>query len=292
MPHFVGYRAADVADPELGLTIPLTILYPADEPGRLHPVGLYELDVAPDAPIRGGQWPVVLISHGTGGSGLTHRNLAHYLARHGVAVALPEHPHNNRTDDTWAHTPQNLMARPRHLQLTLDFLLQHPPLAPALQPTGAVLIGHSLGGYSALAAAGGQPWSVPREPADGSPRPIPVPPADPRVRALVLLAPAVPWFRHAGALRGVALPVLLLAAEKDEFIPPQHVESVLRGVPDAGRVTYRVIENAGHFSFLSPFPAARTRPDFPPSQDPPGFHRAQFHEALYPEILAFIRQTA
>ncbi|RSK50001.1 alpha/beta hydrolase family protein [Hymenobacter rigui] len=291
MPDFVGYCAAEVADPELGLTFPLAILYPTDEPGRLHPLGPYELEVALNAPVRVGRWPVVLISHGTGGSGLTHRNLAHYLARHGVVVALPEHPHNNRSDDTWAHTPQNLMARPRHLQLALDSILQNARLAPALKPDGAVLIGHSLGGYTVLAAAGGQPWSVSREPDTAPPRPILVPPADTRVKALVLLAPAVPWFGVAGALAQMRLPVLLLAGEQDEFIPPQHVETVLRGVPDAAQVTYRIVENAGHFSFLSPFPAARTSSAFLPSQDPPGFSRSRFHEELYPEILAFIRQT-
>ncbi|MCA8830445.1 alpha/beta hydrolase family protein [Hymenobacter pini] len=291
MPDFVGYCAAEVADPELDLTFPLTVLYPTDTPARLHPVGLYELEVAPDAPVRAGRFPVVLISHGTGGSGLTHRNLAHYLARHGVVVALPEHPHNNRADDTWAHTPQNLPARPRHLQLALDALLQDARVSSVLQPESVVLIGHSLGGYTALAAVGGQPWSVSREPTAAPPQLIPVPPADARVKALVLLAPAVPWFGVAGSLAQVRVPVLLLAGEKDEFIPPQHVETVLRGVPDAGQVTYRVVKDAGHFSFLSPFPAARTSPAFPPSQDPPGFNRSQFHEELYPEILRFIRQT-
>ncbi|MCC3156851.1 alpha/beta fold hydrolase [Hymenobacter sp. 15J16-1T3B] len=290
MSDFVGYCAAQVADDALGLTFPVAVFYPTAAPAQPEPIGPYQLDVSRDAAPQPGPWPLVLVSHGTGSSGLVHRNLALALARRGYVVALPEHPHNNRDDDSWAHTPQNLQARPRHLQLTIDHLQQDARLAPVLRPDAVALIGHSLGGYSALALAGGRPVSVPRTAADGPPQPIPVPAADARVRALVLLAPALPWFMAEGSLGGVHLPVLALAGEQDEHIPPVFVEQVLRGLPDASRLDYRVVANAGHFSFLSPFPPARVSPQFPPSQDPPGFgDRARFHaEELYPAIAAFL----
>lgn len=291
MSDSVGYRAALVPDTVLNLTVPVAVLYPTDAPARPETLGLYQVEVARDAPIRAGHWPLVLLSHGTGSSGLVHRNLALFLARQGFVVALPEHPHNNRDDDSWANTPHNLEARPRHLQLVIDYLLTESPLASALRPGAVALIGHSLGGYTALALAGGRPHGVLRGP-DGKPRDyIPVPPADARVRALVLLAPAVSWYAEPGSLHGVRVPVLLLAGEKDQFTPPAHVEMVRRGVAEAAQVDYRVVPNAGHFSFLSPFPAARVSPQFPPSQDPPGFERARFHaQELYPAVLAFLRR--
>jgi predicted dienelactone hydrolase len=289
MSDFVGYRALTVTDEALALTFPLALLYPSAAPGRPHPLGPYQLDVAAEAPVRPGAYPLVLISHGTGGSGLVYRNLAHFLARQGFVVGLPEHPHNNRADNSWANNPQNLSVRPRHLQLALDHLYADPQLAPHLRPDCAALIGHSLGAYSALALTGGRPqaWETPSGPVHQ----IPVPPADGRVRSLVLLAPAVPWLAGEGALRAVRLPILLLVGGKDEHTPPPHADIVRRGVPDPARVQLRVVDNAGHFAFLSPFPPERVSPAFPPSQDPPGFDRAAFQEEMHAEVLAFLRRT-
>jgi predicted dienelactone hydrolase len=287
MTDFAGYCRVEVADDQLGLTFPMAVLYPTHTPAAAASVGLYTLEVAVEAPLKQGVFPLALISHGTGGSPLVYRTLAHHLARHGFVVGLPEHPFNNRDNNTWAGTAQNLTARPRHLQLAINHLVGHPRFAAALKPDAVALIGHSLGGYTALALAGGIPTSFPGESPDGQARRIPTV-ADGRVRALVLLAPATPWFLAPGALREVQVPILLLEAEKDEHTPRGHGQIVLNGVPDPGQVEHRVVENAGHFSFLSSFPEARVSPAFPPSQDPPGFDRERFQAELSAEVLAFL----
>ena len=287
MPDHVGCRTLEIADTPLGLTFPLLVLYPSNTPGQPENIGPYTLEVALDAPSKPGPLPLVLISHGTGGSPLTHRLLAHALARQGFVVGLPRHHANHRDDNSWHNTPDNLVARPRHLSLAIDGLLAE--FGAALRPDWVALIGHSLGGYTGLALAGGRPGSLPHEHADGTPQRIPVVP-DARVRALVLLAPATVWYRAAAALRNVRVPILLLMGEKDEWTPDFHAQIVLQGVVDRQQVQHHVIENAGHYSFLSPFPPERTDPAFPPSQDPPGFDRAQFQPALQAEILAFLSQ--
>jgi len=114
-PLFVGYSTAEVADPALKLTFPLLLLYPTSTPGRAERLGPYELVVACEAPVAAGRFGVVLISHGSGGSPLVYRTLAHYLASQGFIVGLPEHPFNNRHNNAWAGTIQNLEGRPRHL---------------------------------------------------------------------------------------------------------------------------------------------------------------------------------
>lgn len=287
MPYSVGCRTLGIADSTLDLTFPVLVLYPSSAPGRPEAIGPYTLDVALDEPIEPGPFPLVLISHGTGGTPLTHRLLGYFLARHGFVVGLVRHHANHRDDNSWHNTPQNLVARPRHLSLAIDGLLAE--FGTALRPDWVAVIGHSLGGYSALALAGGRPGSLPHEHADGTPQPIPVV-ADARVRALVLLAPATVWYRSARALSQVRVPILLLVGEKDEWTPDFHAQLVLNGVADRDQVTYRVVENAGHYSFFSPFPPERTGPAFPPSQDPPGFDRAQFQTELQAEILAFLEQ--
>ena len=287
MTDFVGCRTLEIADAALGLAFPLLVLYPSSTPSQPEHIGPYTLDVALDAPIEPGPLPLVLISHGTGGSPLTHRLLAHCLARHGFVVGLPRHHANHRDDNSWHNTPDNLVARPRHLRLAIDGLFAE--FGAALRPDWVALIGHSLGGYTALALAGGRPGSLPHEHSDGTPQPIPVVP-DARVRALVLLAPATVWYRAAEALRNVRLPILLLMGEKDEWTPDFHAQIVLNGVADRRHITHRIIENAGHYSFLSPFPPERVSPAFPPSQDPPGFDRMRFQGELQDEIREFLLQ--
>ena len=285
MSHFVGCRTLGIADAALALTFPLLVFYPTGTPSRPEPIGPYTLDVALDAPIESGPFPVVLISHGTGGSPLTHRLLAHFLAAHGFVVGLPRHHANHRDDNAWHNTPDNMVARPRHVSLAIDAL--RAEFGAALRPDWVAVVGHSLGGYTALALAGGQPGSLPHEHADGTPQPLPVI-TDARVRALVLLAPATVWYRPVAALRNVRVPILLLMGEKDEWTPDFHAQIVLNGVADRDQVTYRSIENAGHYSFLSPFPPERTSPSFPPSQDPPGFDRVRFQAELQAEVLDFL----
>jgi hypothetical protein len=65
----------------------------------------------------------------------------------------------------------------------------------------------------------------------------------------------------------------------------------LDGVPDKTKIQCEIIENAGHFSFLSPFPAHMVKESFPPSLDPPGFDRARFHDVMNAEILDFLSRT-
>jgi predicted dienelactone hydrolase len=172
----------------------------------------------------------------------------------------------------------------------IDAAFADPAIGPKLLPDRVALVGHSIGGYTVLAVAGGRPMAGPRETPDGQTRPVPVTP-DPRVCALVLLAPACVWFGGDGALAEVKVPIMMFTAEKDEVGPHLHAELVERGVRDPARVDHRVVPNAGHHSFQSPFPVELTRQGFPPSQDPEGFDRAAFLPVLYDDILTFLRKV-
>jgi predicted dienelactone hydrolase len=115
---------------------------------------------------------------------------------------------------------------------------------------------------------------------------------DPRVSALVLLAPAVAWFHAPGALDAVQVPVLMLAGEQDTVTPPpHHADRVARQLPRQDLLDYRTVAGAGHFSFLSVFPREMQQPHFAPSQDPPGFDRGIFQALLQKEIVKFVREA-
>lgn len=285
-----GCRALEVVDEAQGVRLPVRALYPTRAPEQLEQFGPYPLSVAIDAPVEGEGLPLVVVSHGNNGSPWTHRGLAVHLARAGFIVALPEHLGNSRSDRSLAGTAANLENRPRHVRLVIDAMLEDEGLGEGSAPAGVGVIGHSIGAYTALAVAGGRPSCLPHEAPDGQARPVPVD-RDPRVRALVLLAPAVPWLMAEGALADVDLPILMRTGEHDVHTPAIHAQTILRGVPDAQRVDHRLVPGAGHFSFQSPFPPAMTRPDFPPSQDPAGFDRVAFQPVLHAEILTFLRAS-
>ncbi|PHV08670.1 alpha/beta hydrolase [Janthinobacterium sp. BJB412] len=275
-----GCRSVQVGDAERGLSFPLLLLYPTDAAEAPLAFGPYEIAAAADAAPLPGQYPLLLLSHGGGGTPLAYRELALFLARSGYIVALPEHAGNNRHDNALENSDENLLRRPRHLQLSIDAVLADAHLAPHVRPGGVGVIGHSMGGYSALALAGGTPYNRAGRPLATA--------GDPRVAALVLLAPAAAWFMAPGALRRVDLPILLLSAEHDQLTPPWQGELVRSGVARPELVDSETIANAGHHSFLCPFPPAMLRPGFVPAQDPPGFDRPRFQLQLQARLAAFL----
>jgi predicted dienelactone hydrolase len=281
-----GCRLLDVDDTVQQATIPLALLYPTDAPETTEQFGPYALDVARDAPPAGGPFPLIVVSHGNSGTPWAYRDLARHLVHAGYVVALPAHPGNTRHNNNRANTAANLANRPRHISLVIDAAYGHPALAGRLLADRVAVIGHSIGGYTALAVAGGLPWTGPYERKTNPPQPVPVTP-DARVRALVLLAPATAWFRPE-SLRAIRLPILMITGDRDTNTPVEHAVNVLDGVADRAQLTHKVFAGAGHFSFMSKFPAAMTKPEFHPSQDPPGFDRADIEQELFADIGAFL----
>lgn len=287
---FVGYCETELLDKNSGATFPMSVMYPTNQKGRIEAIGPFHLDISINAQPIEEKLPLVLISHGSGGGNLLYRTLAHFLASHGFIVGMPEHPFNNFNNNTLEGTVENLENRPRHINIAIDWFLEHENFSCLVKSDSISIIGHSTGGCTALTVAGGTPTSLPNETLDGKPKKIRVEHTR-NIRSLVLLAPGTIWFQEKGALSGVDIPILLIAAEKDQFILPSQAQIVLDGVADPRKVEYKVFENAGHFSFLSPFPDFMITPEFFPAQDPPGFDRQKFHKELNLMVLNFLQKT-
>lgn len=270
----------DIRDDTQEISFPALVMYPTEVPSIPTSFGPYSINLSMDAPVASGRFPLVIVSHGIGGSHLLYRTICTHLAQHGYIVAMLEHYGNNRNNNSLENTYENLVNRPRHVRMTIDEVSTHSVFKASVKADNVAVIGHSIGAYTALAVAGGEPWSKDRRKVEVV--------ADTRVKALVLLAPATPWYLMHGSLSAVNIPILMLTGEHDQYTPPWHADLVSDGVADRALVTRREIKNAGHFSFLSPFPAHINSPTFHPSTDPEGFDRGAFHQTLPGEVLAYL----
>ncbi|MBE2974254.1 alpha/beta hydrolase family protein [Priestia megaterium] len=287
---YAGCQFVDIEDQANEHALPLLIMYPTYKEEQVEKMEPYTVSAAQNAPLSNGPFPLVIISHGDGSTPLAYRTLAQFLARNGFIVGVLQHPFNNRENNTLSGTIDNLKNRPTHIRTVIDWFLKEHSFSSYIKSNNISLIGHSMGGYTALAVAGGVPTSFPSESLDQKPYCLSVD-HDKRVQSLILLAPATGWFRERGALEDVNIPILMITGEKDTITPSFHGEFVLNGVSDAEKVQHIVVENGGHFSFLSPFPDFMKSPTFLPSQDPEDFNRKEFHEDLQNTILDFLLRS-
>jgi predicted dienelactone hydrolase len=281
--NFVGALKTQVHDPLLGLDFPLLVLYPTAAAASVVNFGPYPLAVAMNAKISPGAFPLVMISHGSGGSNMVYRTLAHHLARQGLVVALPEHPFNHRLDNQWEGRKENMENRPRHISLAIDALAGDERLAGSLSTERVGIIGHSVGAHTALSLAGAVSAPETGWQTEG----------DQRITALVLLAPGrtLDAFGQAGSLEQVKAPVLMYSAEGEDRRPYEQLDLARAGYAQPRQFEHRLVANAGHYSFLSPFPEALRHRVGPAASDPEGFDREAFHRKLNQEVEYFMRRT-
>jgi predicted dienelactone hydrolase len=115
------------------------------------------------------QAPLVVFSHGFGANRRFFGYLARHLASHGITVAAIEHPDSQINSVNKSSQPQNLaqllpatefIERPKDISFLLNELgkLNNQPgqLQGKFNTENVTAIGHSLGGYTALALLGGE----------------------------------------------------------------------------------------------------------------------------------------
>jgi predicted dienelactone hydrolase len=267
-------------------------------------MGPMTMTVASNAPLNGQALPLVVMSHGTGGSHLGHADTAIALADAGFVVVAMNHTGDNHADQS---RRADITDRPRQVSRVIDHMLASWEGHAAIDPERVGIFGFSAGGFTALASIGGVPdfskiGPVCREhPGDfacqllaggRSPvvAPAPVAMADPRIKAAVVAAPALGFTFSPDGLRNVKVPVQLWRAQSDVVLPhPRYAEAVRLALPDAP--DYRVVSNAGHFDFLSPCSDALASIAPAICTSLPGFDRAAFHVDFDSAVVKFFRNS-
>jgi predicted dienelactone hydrolase len=139
------------------------LYYPTPDAARVIPMGPFPQTVAingaPESKVKG----LIVISHGTASTELGFATLAQALARNGYLVASVEHVGDTWQDQSMRATPGRYFAeRPRQASRVIDTVLADPQWRARIANAadGRPLIGalgHSAGGYTVLALAGGKP---------------------------------------------------------------------------------------------------------------------------------------
>ena len=124
----------------------------ATEPIHGHALLGAEFDTA------GAPYPLVIYSHGFAANAAWASAVLEHLASHGFIVVAPEHV--EQFDFDWSEVPNSSIDRPRDIKQTLDYAEQaaapEGDLAWLIDMENVAVVGHSYGGYTALAMAGAQ----------------------------------------------------------------------------------------------------------------------------------------
>jgi dienelactone hydrolase len=193
---------------------------------------------APILPDGGGRWPVLLFSHGLGGSplGSGYLDFVTLFASHGYVVAAPFHGDRRFAEVSLDNVGEILAAilgfdrfvamqalRPQGLVATLDRLLAHPQWRDVVDADRIGGFGASLGGEAMLLLGGaGLTTSI----GQSSKRVL----IEPRLKAAVGYIPyfgqsILPAFgRDQHGVDGVRLPYLAIAGTADTTAPLSQIE--------------------------------------------------------------------
>lgn len=284
--------SASLRDVEHRPEIRMTIWYPAapdvaehevtiGPPGRepLFDVG----SVAPDAAFEPGEdrRPVVLLSHGFGGTARMMGWFGIAMARDGYIVIAVDHPGNNGADKKTVAGAVLWWDRAEDLRAALNAAEGDQTIRPHMDLSRLGVAGFSAGGFAALVAAGArvEPGRLPRfcqaNPDDGICRPqqefnftaqdvedlLQHPEiqaetvhagddhAIPRLRAAFAMAPGLVQALDPASLEHMHVPVEIILGDADTVVPPSTNGLVAaKLIPNASLIR---LPGVGHYDFLS-----------------------------------------
>lgn len=269
----IGFKENELPDASGDRPLHFSIWYPTIDVGPVIPVGenraFYGVPATKDARPLSDAHPLVVLSHGYGGSWRNLNWLAEELVHHGYIVAAPDHP-GTTTFDKSAAEAAKLWERPHDLSRVIDALTGDPSLAGSIVPTRIAAIGHSLGGWT-VAAIGGARFSTARFAQDckmhpnprtcglsielgieqGHDSPLNGDLSDPRIGAIVSLDLGLARGFTPESLAAFNVPALIIGAGVDIGDLPAKLESgyLAANLPKATS-SYVEIPDAMHFSFM------------------------------------------
>ncbi len=265
--------------------------------------------------------PLVVMSHGFGSDRTSLSYLARHLASHGITVVALEHPGSNKQWlDNLPFTinpnellpPEEFAHRPQDVSFVLDELAklnrQGNNPRPQFNTEKVVAIGHSFGGYTALALAGARPnleelkqfcqrsLPVGRAPADwlqcaavgDNTRRLPEM-RDRRIVGVVAITPTAGKIFGDKGLSSTAVPTLFFSTTEDAWAPA--VSHQLQPFLGLREPKYLVTAFSGsHFSFTEPNSPNPFQSKSTEELEPPAAQTEPIRQLVAGMTIAFIKQ--
>ncbi|HZR73612.1 hypothetical protein [Bradyrhizobium sp.] len=271
-------------------TLRITVWYPAASDAPEHPLVIGRPDkplfdvgtVAPDAVFeRNKSYPVIMWSHGFGGTARMMGWFGIAMARDGYIVIAVDHPGNNGADRMTMTGAVLWWDRADDLRTALDEVGRDPVIGPHLDSDRVGAAGFSAGGFAALVAAGAKVdptrWIrfCRENPDDGDCQPneefaatfddqakalnsaelaVDVAQASqdhalPRLRAVFAIAPAWVQALCPASLSGLRVPVHIVLGDADNVETPA-TSGLAAGalIPNAA---VDLLPGVGHYDFLA-----------------------------------------
>ncbi len=269
-----------------------------------------------------GKLPLIVMSHGLGGTADQFGWLAPELARHGYMVLAVDHPGNNALEP---YTPEGFLLwweRALDVSDAMDGLLADKTYGPRVDSARIGALGYSIGGETVLALAGAridQPAFLDfclAHPAEQTCR---VPSMgtvsgdavamlaavrassaaslarsgdsfrDARIRSVFAIAPAPGQAFHKSSFDYVTVPLTMVAGSADTLAPPAtNAEQFAAWVPNA---KVAIVPGASHYTFLDSCTpqGAELLQQF--CADGPGVDRDSIHARVTAMAVAFFDRT-
>lgn len=252
------------------------IYYPTTETAKPQLIGANPvftgIESQPDAPAASGHFPLIVISHGSGGNNASQAWLAAALTQQGAIVVAANHP-GSTTGNSVPALSAELWLQTSDISALISAVTTDPRWKQMLNPQAIGVIGHSKGGYSTIAAIGGKVRlsdfidgcrHAPQSPncqfytqanvalTKLSARAFDADYTDPRIRFAVALDPGMVPYLLPTSLRRLSAPLLIV--EPQHFLPDGQ-EPGLGGATlaaDNGKQPIHALRlsSGNHFDFL------------------------------------------
>jgi predicted dienelactone hydrolase len=336
----VGTREFTVEDTERPLNV--TIWYPALNPERVPETTTYVASLLVQLEgeaIRNAQpatnfgpFPLVIFSHGSGGFRFQSLYLTEHLASYGFVVMAADHPGNTLFDQlqrdgflrnlapSYIYRPQDVL---REIGFAETLTAAGGELEGLVDVNRIAVMGHSFGGYTALAAAGARlnfdalsHWCDDqtaevginpdafiytvcflRDDAENLaelrgfsavPSGTWPPTTDPRIQAVIALAPWNGPIFGEGGLDGVTIPAMVIVGSEDTVTPPERdAYAVYDALPGRPKMLV-TLDGADHFVFAIECPEFLSRTEFTRMCSDPVWDMEEAHDYINYFSTAFL----
>lgn len=273
-------------------------------------------------PAEAKKLPLVLMSHGTGGSALQMSWLAEKLVKNGYLVVGVNH-HGNTAIETQKYAEGFVLwwERSRDIAVALDKISSDKNWFPYINPAKIGMLGFSLGGYTTIASIGGiTDKALFAEFCDSDKRDFTCDAQTEfsnineefnkvkdseivkeslkrqhasykiaQIKAVFVLSPAVVQSITEDSLHGIKIPVSVVVGTNDTVAPA--ASNAKRVASHISGAEYAEIEGAGHYTFLSECTDSGKIYAKILCTDPPTVDRAKVHDRVSDQVLNFFNRT-